>query len=198
MSEHYYTEQPTVRSRPLEIVDVLRGYSLEMMTDTGVFSREGIDFGSRLLVEKMSIEAADRVLDIGCGYGLLGIVAAKLASHGQVLMVDVNERALQLAAHNVRTNRLTNVQVLKSDLFASVTSGPFHKIISNPPIRAGKNVVHQIFEQAVNYLIPGGQLWVVIQKKQGAPSARKKLESLFREVEVIAKEKGYYILCAST
>jgi 16S rRNA (guanine1207-N2)-methyltransferase len=163
-----------------------------------VFSREAIDFGSRLLVEQMVIDETDHVLDMGCGYGLIGIMAAKMATRGRVLMVDINERAIQLTTENIKRNRIQHATVMKSDLFSSVQSGPFHKIITNPPIRAGKEIVHRIFENSLDFLLPGGQLWVVIQKKQGAPSAQKKLASLYREVEVITKEKGYYILCATS
>jgi 16S rRNA (guanine1207-N2)-methyltransferase len=111
-------------------------------------------------------------------------------------MVDVNERAVLLAAENAKLNALTNVTVLQSDLFGAVLGQTFDTIITNPPIRAGKTVVHRIFEEGAHLLEPGGAMWVVIQKKQGAPSAELKLESIFGNVEEVTKDKGYRVFRA--
>jgi 16S rRNA (guanine1207-N2)-methyltransferase len=196
MSNHYYSENPTVAHKRNELTVTLMGRQFRFVSDAGVFSREGIDFGSRLLIETMEILPTDHVLDVGCGYGVIGVVAATIATEGRVTMVDINERALKLAEENLMRNQVTNAKVLKSNLFAELDQQRFDKIITNPPIRAGKQVVHQIFEEAIHYLRANGQLWLVIQKKQGAPSAIKKLEQLFSEVTIQAKEKGYYIICA--
>ena len=108
-------------------------------------------------------------------------------------MVDVNERALGLAKENAANNKIENVRILQSSVYENV-DGKYAVILSNPPIRAGKDIVHEILEKAVEYLVSGGELWIVIQKKQGAPSALKKLEEVFSEVEVVEKKKGYYII----
>jgi 16S rRNA (guanine1207-N2)-methyltransferase len=194
MSDHYFSEKPTVAHAKREFVVTLRNFTLKFMSDAGVFSKDSVDFGSRLLLETMQISEDDHVLDVGCGYGVIGITAAKLARQGRVTMVDVNGRALHLADLNVSINHLENVIVQQSDLFSGLEKQRFTKIVSNPPIRAGKQVVHALFEQSVTWLTNQGELWIVIQKKQGAPSAIKKLEELFEVVEVVKREKGYHII----
>ena len=112
-------------------------------------------------------------------------------------MVDVNQRAIGLAKENAKLNGIDNVEIYESDRFTGITETNFAAILTNPPIRAGKRVVHDLLEQSYHHLAPGGEVWVVIQKKQGAPSAIAKLEEIFGTAEVFAKRKGYYILRAS-
>lgn len=197
MAEHYYSKQPTAASDPKSIQVPLRGRTFTFVTDAGVFSKGGIDFGSRLLIEMMDIAEQDEVLDVGCGYGPIGLAAATLASRGRVTMVDINERAVELARANASRNGITNVEIVQGDLFEPLGGRTFTKILSNPPIRAGKTVVHRLFEQAYDHLVKGGQLWIVIQRKQGAPSALAKLESLYTSVREVDKDKGYRIYCAT-
>ncbi|MCY7805972.1 methyltransferase, partial [Bacillus spizizenii] len=112
-------------------------------------------------------------------------------------MIDVNERAVELSNENAEQNGITNVKIYQSDMFSNVDSAQtFASILTNPPIRAGKKVVHAIFEKSAEHLKASGELWIVIQKKQGAPSAIEKLEELFDEVSVVQKKKGYYIIKA--
>lgn len=196
MTDHYYTQSPGAKHEQREYETVLRGQRLRFMTDSGVFSKTGVDYGTRVLVEALDINSDARVLDVGCGYGPIGISAAKLAPRGHVTMIDINERAVQLALNNAKRNGTDNVTVLQSDLFEQVRGQTFDVILTNPPIRAGKSVVNAIFEEGVGLLVPGGSMWVVIQKKQGAPSAEAKLESIFGNVEVVTKDKGYRILRA--
>lgn len=193
MSEHYYSGKPSAKHDLRTITEVLRGTELQLETDAGVFAKSGVDFGSKLLIETMEMDNEASVLDVGCGYGPIGLSAAKLAGAGRVTMVDINERAVELAIRNAKRNRITNVEILVSDLFTAVQGRRFNCILTNPPIRAGKETVHRIFELAHEHLLPGGVLWVVIQKKQGAPSAYAKLESLFSEVADVARSKGYHI-----
>lgn len=195
MSEHYYTEKPSAASDRRTFETELRGFRLKLTTDAGVFSRGGVDFGSRLLIDCMQVGPRDEVLDVGCGYGPIGLVAARLADRGHVVMVDINERAVELARENAAANGIRNVTVTRSDRLEAVRGRLFDVILTNPPIRAGKAVVHQIFADARDHLKDGGSLWVVIQNKQGAPSARKKLEELFGPdaVEEADKKSGYRI-----
>ncbi|TNJ62169.1 class I SAM-dependent methyltransferase [Paenibacillus hemerocallicola] len=197
MADHYYSKKPSAASDRQAVRTTLRGKAFEFATDAGVFSKEGIDFGSRLLIDTMDISETDEVLDVGCGYGPIGLTAASLASRGRVTMVDINERAVKLAKENAGKNGITNADILQGDLFESLEGKTYTKILTNPPIRAGKQVVHRIFEMAYQHLVEGGQLWIVIQKKQGAPSALAKLESLFGMVDEVAKDKGYRIYCAT-
>ncbi|WP_041637594.1 class I SAM-dependent methyltransferase [Anoxybacillus flavithermus] len=196
MGDHYYTERPTVESKPFQWTYMLRGHQFLFTVDQGVFSKKEVDFGSRLLIETfVEPNVSGSILDVGCGYGPIGLALAKDFPHRMVHMIDVNERAIELAKKNKQQNDIENVRIYISDLFQRV-EGKFAAIVTNPPIRAGKAVVHSIFEQSANYLLSGGQLWVVIQKKQGAPSALEKLKTIFDEVDVVEKKKGYFIIRA--
>jgi len=197
LSEHYYSKTQNVESNPKYWDFILNSHSFRFKTDNGVFSKKEVDFGSRLLIE--TFEEPDiegDILDVGCGYGPIGLSAAKRMSNRCIHMIDVNTRALELAKENAELNNIQNVDVYESDRLDNVRSQSFAAILTNPPIRAGKQIVHDIFEQSVSCLLKGGELWVVIQKKQGAPSAIDKLAELFSEVETVAKKKGYYILRA--
>ncbi|WP_410772602.1 class I SAM-dependent methyltransferase [Fontibacillus sp. BL9] len=197
MPEHYYTNQPATAHDRKVWDATLRGQAFRFISDAGVFSKGGVDYGSRVLIDAMEVPVDARVMDIGCGYGPIGLSAARLASQGHVTMIDVNSRAVELAKENAAANRISNVTVLQSDLFAEVGEEKFDIVLTNPPIRAGKEIVHAIFEGAYERLHNGGSLWIVIQKKQGAPSAKQKLESLFDSVEEVTKDKGYRIYKAT-
>ncbi len=148
--------------------------NLLFLSDHGVFSKNEVDFGSRLLIEAFQMpDIKGDILDVGCGYGPIGLSLAKEFQGCEVHMVDVNERALGLAKENAANNRIENIRIFQSSVYENV-DGEYAAILSNPPIRAGKDIVHEILEKAVEYLVPGGELWIVIQKKQGAPSALKK------------------------
>lgn len=193
MTEHYYTKTPASAHDRKMLETELRGLRLRFATDAGVFSKGAIDYGSRLLIESLKLPQDARVLDIGCGYGPIGISAALLARQGAVVMADINERALQLAASNAALNRADNVRVICSNLLDQVQDREYTHILSNPPIRAGKQVVHRLFEQARDHLADGGELWIVIQKKQGAPSALARLNELYDEVVIEGKDRGYFV-----
>ncbi|WP_142830509.1 class I SAM-dependent methyltransferase [Planococcus soli] len=194
MSQHYYSKNPQTKSNPREWTDVLRGEKFRFQTDTGVFSKSEVDFGSRLLIETFERAEIDGpVLDVGCGYGPIGMAVAKAFPQNQVHMVDVNTRAIELAKTNVEKNNVTNVQIYESDGLSAVEATDFSAILTNPPIRAGKETIFRFYEEAAEKLADGGSLWVVIQKKQGAPSTQVKLEELFGEVRVVDKKKGYFI-----
>ncbi|HHY71842.1 MAG TPA: class I SAM-dependent methyltransferase [Bacillus bacterium] len=195
MTEHYYSNKPSVESKPFTFHYKLKGHSFVFTSDFGVFSKSEIDFGSKLLIDTIVIPAVrGDILDIGCGYGPIGLALAKENPERHVDMVDVNERALQLARKNSEQNKVDNVSIYQSNLFENVKEESFAVIVTNPPIRAGKKVVHDLFEKSYHYLVENGELWIVIQKKQGAPSAIEKLQSIFAEVEVVSKKKGYYII----
>ncbi|EGL84230.1 methyltransferase small [Caldalkalibacillus thermarum TA2.A1] len=196
MTEHYYTQNPEVGHQLALIEVTLRGQALRLYTDRGVFSKKKVDFGTRLLVETAELPKEGRIADVGCGYGPIGLAVAKESDRRQVFMVDINCRAVKLARKNARLNHIDNVTVKESDLLQAVKQYPFDAILSNPPIRAGKATVFRLFEESYEALKPGGVLWIVVQKKQGAPSAVKKLESLFEQVDEVEKKKGYRIIKA--
>lgn len=196
MSDHYYSKDPQVASQESIIHVQLRNQSLRLYTDRGVFSKKEVDFGSRLLVESIELPSNSRILDVGCGYGPLGLTLAKEDPTCTVTMVDVNERALHLCRKNAELNQISNVRIFESYLLDQLEGEVFDLILTNPPIRAGKEVVHRLFEQSVQALQPNGELWIVIQKKQGSPSAFAKLEQLYEKVEEVTKKKGYRIFRA--
>ena len=195
--EHYYTNNPTTESREKTIDSTIANENFKFYTDNGVFSKESVDFGTKTMLESFSTEKVNaQVADIGCGYGVISIFLAKKYPTFKFTMVDVNNRVLELSRKNIELNKRENeVEVLESSSFDNV-KGNFDIVLTNPPIRAGKKIVHKIMTDSYEHLNPQGELWVVIQKKQGMASCKKLLEDTFSIVEIITKNKGYYILKA--
>lgn len=161
-------------------------------TDNGVFSKDGLDFGSRLLLETIiSEDMGSHILDVGCGYGPLGIVLGKMKNIS-VDMIDVNLRALHLSERNAKENHLDTVHVFESNCYDNV-SLKYTTIVTNPPIRAGKKVVYNIVMNAKNYLEKNGKLFLVIRKEQGAKSLISDMEKIYN-VEVLERKKGFFII----
>ncbi|MGF0111511.1 class I SAM-dependent methyltransferase [Streptococcus sp. SGI.013] len=191
MSKMYYAENPDAAHDIHELRVNLLGDWFTFFTDSGVFSKKMIDYGSQVLLNALEVEEGGRLLDVGCGYGPLGIALAKTKGL-DVTMVDINHRALDLAKKNAEKNHVS-ANIFQSSVYDNVEGG-FDYIISNPPIRAGKEIVHRIISESINHLVVGGTLTIVIQKKQGAPSAKAKMAEVFGNVETVKKDKGYYIL----
>ena len=191
MSKMYYAENPDAAHDIHELRVELLGQKMTFLTDAGVFSKKMVDFGSQLLLKCLEVNQGETVLDVGCGYGPLGLSLAK-AYGVQATMVDINNRALDLARQNAERNKV-EATIFQSNIYEQV-KGKFDHVISNPPIRAGKQVVHEIIEKSKDFLGIGGDLTIVIQKKQGAPSAKSKMEDVFGNCEIVKKDKGYYIL----
>lgn len=195
MSEQYFTHDPHAKSNPKTWTYELLGHSLTFTSDVGVFSKNKVDYGSKVLINAFippKIEGS--IVDLGCGYGPIGISLAKAYPDQKLILSDVNQRAVDLAKRNIKQNQLTNAEVFLSDQFESLPDQLYDAVVVNPPIRAGKKIVHEMFEAAYRYLKTSGELWVVIQKKQGAPSALKKMEAIFSEVEVVEKNNGYFVI----
>ena len=190
---HYFENDESVISEPATITYDFQGKHLIYTTDHGVFSRQRLDFGSRVLMDSIDIGNAKSMLDVGCGYGTMGIALKSVHEDLQVLMTDVNKRAISLAKENIKCNNLEGIDVIESDVYENVHDR-YDLVISNPPIRAGKKVVSAIISGSYDHLNEGGRLVIVIQKKQGAPSAKKLMEEIFGNATVIKKDKGYYIL----
>lgn len=195
MTNHYYTENPNTAHAIEEWSFELVGKNFRFVTDSGVFSRNGVDFGSRVLIDAFDWQELPegRILDVGCGYGPIGLSLA-YATGRTVEMIDVNQRAVALAVENAAKNQIEAVDIHTSNIYETLHEKQYAAIVSNPPIRAGKKVVHEILTGAEPLLATGGTLTVVIQKKQGAPSAQKRMEEVFGNVEIVTKDKGYYIL----
>lgn len=197
MADHYYTSVPTSEHRPARLRYLYRGAELTLDTDSGVFSRTEIDRGTDILLRALPETMTGDVLDMGCGYGVVGVAVGKRYPACRIAMADVNQRACGLARENAKSNGVS-ARVWDSDGYANVPPGEtFDFILQNPPIRAGKAVIYQMFAQGSQRLRENGSLWLVIRKQQGAPSAVTYLQSLFHQVLTVTKESGYWVLqCA--
>lgn len=194
MGEHYSTRRPTSRRRPAMLEVVLRGVAFRLRTDAGVFSRSRLDRGTELLAEALELGPCELVLDLGCGYGVLGIAAARLSEGGHVILTDVNERAAGLARANLRENRIANAEVRVGDLYAPVRGMAFDHIVCNPPLRAGRGIVDRIVAEAPAHLLDGGRLWLVARTRQGADALQERMARAFGNAEVVRRGSGYKVL----
>ena len=192
---HYFVNDDKVVSKPRDIVYSINGVDFTFKSDNGIFSKNELDKGSELLIETLlPLNLGNRLLDLGCGLGVIGLTLAYFHPGLNVCLSDVNTRALSLCNANADTLKLSHrVTILQSDIYIEI-EGKFDSIVSNPPIRAGKKVTYQIYEGALKHLNDGGSLYIVIRKQQGALSVKSYLEELYGNVTVLAREKGYYIL----
>lgn len=190
---HYFTNDnldSNIQRLNVKIFDT----NFTFYTDNGVFSKDKLDFGTRTFLENLPIEDMkySTILDVGCGYGPIGIILSKLTS-SKVTMVDVNRRALHLAERNIKENKVTDILALESDCYQQLENQKFNYILTNPPIHAGKEKVYEIVMDARYYLEENGALYIVIRKDQGAKSMMKDLAKYYT-VEVIAKNKGFFVI----
>ncbi|PID81254.1 MAG: 16S rRNA methyltransferase [Clostridiales bacterium] len=195
---HYYDDHLAENYQTRQIEHVIGGRKLVFVTADGVFAKAKIDFGSHFLIDTVLAELAElsdlRMLDIGCGYGAIGIALAIFKPTLVVTMIDVNSRALALAKKNIAHHQLTK-RVTAQHLDSYRDQAAYYDVVvSNPPIRAGKTTVFGIYDRALSSLKQGGTLYIVIQKKQGAASSKKYLSELFGNCSTVAKKSGYYIL----
>ena len=191
---HYFTNNENLKSELRTIKYDNGDFSLSFYSDNGVFSKNHLDYGSSLLINNI-IENCDKklsILDVGCGYGFIGITLAKMID-ANVVMVDVNKRAVHLTEMNIKENKV-NAKVIESNIYENV-DGKYDVVVTNPPIRAGKKIVLEILLKAKEFLNINGELWFVIRKDQGAKSIAKELESIYN-LEVVEKSKGFYIFRA--
>lgn len=188
---HYYSPARR-RSLYMLISDYIRGVTVEFETAAGLFSYEMVDKGTKLLLEVAEIPESGTVLDLGCGYGVIGIVLAKLNPRLRVYMVDINREAVKLARRNIKRNGVEDrVTVLLGDLYEPVRGLKFVAIYSNPPLAAGMDVVKRIITEAPNYLESGGTLQIVVRK--GAEAVKKCMEKTFGNVKQLASKEGYKV-----
>ena len=187
---HYFTND-NIESNIKEILVKVKDKTFSFYTDNGVFSKRGLDFGSRSLIDTIiDLGIYGNVLDVGCGYGVIGIILSSFFN-GNYDLVDINKRAIHLAKMNVSLNKAC-CNVFDSDVYSNVNK-KYDFIITNPPIRAGKDVLYKFLFDAKDYLVSGGSLIFVINKDQGAKSVIKDL-SLVGNVEVLKKNKGFFVI----
>ncbi|HHV41600.1 MAG TPA: class I SAM-dependent methyltransferase [Clostridiaceae bacterium] len=197
---HYFDQSPESEHRYRDFVAEFEGVNFRFRTDSSVFSKQAIDYGTKLLIETVlflePIDIRGRFLDLGCGYGAVAVVFRKLRPRLVVLASDVNRRALELARSNLESNGLSDVIIIESDGLEKI-AGSFDIILHNPPIRAGKKTVYRLLRESYESLSPGGRLYIVNRKKQGAASTVSELASYCDQVEVIKKKSGFWIIrCA--
>ena len=206
-NDHYYSENPQVESAEKEITFEFKNQKFSFITDRGVFSKDHVDSGSLLLLEALfseldNLSTLEQVnfqkivkgnkLDLGAGYGVLAIVLQKFYPEGRIILSDINERALALCLKNAERNLIKNLKIRKSAGFEKIPEN-FDLILSNPPIRTGKENVQTLLRDAKSHLNSGGLMLVVIGKKQGASSYGKYLESIFPETWISEKKKGFTV-----
>jgi len=192
-TDHYFTAQSRARSRPTQFSISVRGVELTLTSDRGVFSHGQLDDGTLRLLKKMELPEAGEFLDLGCGYGVIGLAAAKLRPEARVTMVDINERATKLAADNAHANGISNVEVLTGDAPQVLGDRQFDVVLCNPPIRVGKQKLYKLIGDAAERLHPGGVLWMVIHTRQGAKSHLREVSPMFSECETVSRKWGYRI-----
>ena len=189
--DHYFTNNENLKSEIKTINYDYNGYSFSFLSDNGVFSKNHIDYGSKLLVETFLKNYHDKkkILDVGCGYGFMGIVIAKVLNV-PIMMIDVNKRALHLAKRNMDKMQVKGEAIL-SNAYENIQD-KYDVIITNPPVRAGKQVLLDILQGAKEHLEPDGELWYVLRKDQGSKSMEKLLSNDYK-IENICKSKGFYV-----
>lgn len=189
---HYFTNDDNLKSNETKHSTVIRDIQFEFMTDNGVFSKKGLDFGTRTLLENIPIETFHgKILDFGCGYGPIGIFLKKYNKDLDIHMIDINKRSLNLANKNAILNDVV-VNVYESDMYENVLE-KFDYIVTNPPIRVGKKILYEILNKAKEHLNEKGTIYFVIHKDQGAKSIARDMSCAY-QVKILEKNKGFYVI----
>ena len=194
--EHYYTAQPSSEKKMGLIKTSLRGKSFEFTTTASVFSKKKVDTGTRLLIENMTLPRQGKVLDVGCGYGAVGIVAAALNPALKITMTDVNIRAVRLAHGNIDRNGVVNAEVRWGFLYEPVEGLSFDGVLSNPPVSAGMDTVKSIITEAPRVMASKATLQMVVRSKISGKILPAVFETTFGNCKVLARESGYRVLVA--
>jgi 16S rRNA (guanine1207-N2)-methyltransferase len=193
-SEHYFAAHPKSKPKYGIIRTNLRRRYFEFLTSSGVFSKRRVDLGTRLLVASMILPEEGWVLDVGCGYGAVGVAAAAFNPNLRVVMVDVNERAVWLAGQNIKLNSVGNAEVRRGYLYEPVTALSFNCVLSNPPVSAGMETVKAIIVEAPKHMADKALFQMVVRSKIGGKRLRVMLEEAFGNVEILARKSGYRVI----
>lgn len=195
-ASHYFVAHPKSKMRLGIIRTYLRDMPFEFLTASGVFSKKRIDLGTRLLIESMVLPETGKVLDLGCGYGAVGIAAAVFNPNLYVVMVDVNERAVWLAKQNIQKNHVANAEVRRGYLYEPVKGLMFNCVLSNPPVSAGMETVEAIVTQAPDHMASKAYFQMVVKSKIAGKRLTRIFEEVFGNVVVLARKSGYRVLMA--
>lgn len=191
--EHYFSNNPTSKSEERTLTYKLKDKEFKFISDNGVFSKDHVDYATNILLNTLIEEKIEgKLLDIGCGYGVIGITLTKLFNT-ETTMIDINERALELSKRNAKLNNIEKINIFESNGYENVKD-EYNIIITNPPIHAGKETLYKIYEESKNHLINGGSLYIVINKKHGAPSTIKYLTEIFGNCEILNKKSGFNVI----
>ncbi len=193
MTEHYFSSEPAAKHKPQSFESLLLGQRLTFRTDAGVFSKRKLDRGTKLLLESLDLGSARKILDLGCGYGAIGLTVAKLAPGAEIWLSDVNRRAVELAEGNAALNGIGNCQFRAGYGLEPFAAIKFDLIITNPPVRTGKEVIYGLFAAAKGHLVKNGRLVLVMRTQQGAKSAQKKLAEIYPVVREIQRGGGFRV-----
>jgi 16S rRNA (guanine1207-N2)-methyltransferase len=193
--DQYFTERPRSASSRSELRFLFRGELLHFLVDRGVFASHGLDPGTALLIENLTLDRTDRVLDLGCGWGPVGVAAARSVPEGSVILTEVNRRAVRLARLNLERNHVRNAEVRVGPLYLPVDGETFDVIATNPPFHAGREAVLEILAGAPAHLTPTGRLVLVGKGTQGILFYQEWLKSHWPgSVEVLGRGSGYRVL----
>ena len=195
---HYFSEKPQSARNETTIEGIIRNKKFTFKTDSGIFSPKKIDKGTKILVEALKLDKNYDILDIGCGYGVVGISIADEVN--SITMTDINTRAVNLTKKNLKLNNIDKyigedkITIVQGNLYQNVKNKKYDLIISNPPIKAGKEIIHQIIKEGKEILKQDGSIWLVIQTKHGAKSITKYMEEVYGNVEIITITGGFRVL----
>lgn len=190
--EHYFTNNENLKSDKKIININFENKRISLYTDNGVFSKEHFDYGSKLLIKNfIKEEKQGRVLDLGCGYGVIGIILSQ-NKNLFIDMVDINLRAIELSKENIKLNNIENANCFESNIYENIKE-KYNYIITNPPIRAGKETIRKFLYEGKEHLEEFGELWFVMRKDHGVKSMIKELEKMYF-TKIIDKDKGFYIV----
>lgn len=188
----YFDNDNNIRHNKRIIEFYFNDKNYNLYSDNGVFSKDKFDYGTKLLLDSIDIsKLSGNVLDLGCGIGVVGIILGTINKNINIDMIDINERAISLVRDNLTLNKVKS-NVFSSDVYSNVNK-KYDYIITNPPIRAGKEVVRKFLLGGYDYLNDNGILYFVMRKDHGVKSMIKELENKYN-VTIINKDKGFYIV----
>lgn len=188
----YFSNDKNIKNEDISLNYTFKGKELHFISNAGIFSKNRIDFGTNLLLNSIELKG-NRILDLGCGYGIVGVSVASVNNKYNVLSVDVNERAVEITNQNYKNNSIRNGKAIVNNAYRTLKE-KFDMIITNPPIRAGKEVVYEMVLGGINHLNDEGEIWVVIRKDKGGLSLFKQMEEVYKNVQIINKKSGYLII----
>ncbi|MDD1775921.1 MAG: methyltransferase [Candidatus Methanomethylicus sp.] len=190
-TSHYYSNAPSMSKEKFLLRLCIKGQFIDLASSGGIFSKNKIDLGTLVLIESLTLPENGEILDMGCGYGPIGITVSKIKPLLKVTMVDINPTAVKLARENTERNNVGTIEVLHSDLYDSLGDRTFNAIISNPPLAAGYGVIHPLIEGAFVHLKEGGYLQLVLRR--GTNAIPNKMKAVFGNFELVSKKSGYKV-----